>query len=441
MLPEDFTLDLTRTNQRNTIAELGGTRANMFNVPWRQISRIPGYNVREETDPGYPQHVAWLRKSIFANGYDATHPMIGFTGLKDAVPAIWLTDGYSRHEAVAGAADDGRDVESVTMIVLPNEATAREVMIALATGNNGRQLTPLGLAIVVERLQRQGLAVKEIAHHLAIEPRYVSDLRMLIKAPEDVRRQVADGAIAATLAIQMLREGAERASERIAAAGAIAKAAGKTKVTAKHVKAAEAPLLRSPEPLTTDIRPYILAPHCVVGTRVQVHSEARGPSGMRMKCCGRIGTVVALGEKGRISVKFDDGSSHGALTNADVVYAPDEPTEAEALPPLEIRTGDLLQNGDAATPLEKPSTDPGPVTTTRPALPPTPAERMEWLALFFASRDHACVDSYGGAVFVSCTPAVGEPGNIAEGDTIDQAINNAMAKIPYATLAEHARPK
>ena len=374
MQAEDFALDMTRTNQRSTVLELGGTRANMFTVPWRQITRIPDFNIREETDPGYPAHVAWLRKSIYVNGYNGTKPMVGYTGLLNGKPAILLTDGYSRLDGVEGAAEDGRDVEFVTMIILPNEATARQVTIDLANGNGGRQLTPLGLAIVCERLQRQGLSAKEIADHLAIEPRYVSDLRMLIKAPEEIRRQVSEGAIAATLAIQMLREDIERATERIAAAGAIAKAAGKKKVTAKHIKAAEAPLIAAQDAPKTQVPP---------------------------------------------SAQFENS-------------AWPFPKDRMPVPTADARTGDLLQDGEMATRLEKPSTDPGPVSTTRPGRRPTPAERMEWLALFFHHRKNACIDAFYGSVSLTYDEAADQPVKVAEADTIEQVIDKAMIQFPDA---------
>lgn len=376
MHPEDFTLDMKRTNQRDTVRELGGTRANMYTVPWRGITRIPDYNIRKETDPGYPAHVAWLRKSIYANGYNGTKPMVGFTGLADGKPAILLTDGYSRLDGVEGAAEDGRDVEFVTMIVLPNEATARQVTIDLAIGNGGRQLTPLGLAIVCERLQRQGLSVKEIADHLAIEPRYVSDLRMLIKAPEEIRRQVSEGAIAATLAIQMLREDVERATERIAAAGAIAKAAGKKKVTAKHIKAAEAPLIAAQE------APKLQAPP---------------------------------------SAQFDNSAWP----------FPKDRTSSQT---TDARTRDLLQDGEVATRLEKASTESGPVTRSKHSDHAAECEMLDWLAQFFARVDSARVESDNTSVRLERINADGSYEEVAWGATFAEAVKSAMNRMPLAAL-------
>lgn len=49
-----------------------------------------------------------------------------------------------------------------------------------------------------------------------------------------------------------------------------------------------------------------------VGTRIRVAANARGPAGMRLKCCGRTGTVGGE-EDGRYWVNFDDKSFHADL--------------------------------------------------------------------------------------------------------------------------------
>ena len=76
------------------------------------------------------------------------------------------------------------------------------------------------------------------AARLAVTPRYLDDVLLLVNSPKAVRTAVLEGNVSSTMAIQELRKAGdkpEKAAERIEAAVAKAKAAGKTKATAKDV--------------------------------------------------------------------------------------------------------------------------------------------------------------------------------------------------------------
>jgi len=111
----------------------------------------------------------------------------------------------------------------------------------LVTSNSGAALKPLEVAKVCKRLVGYGMDVKDIATRLTLTAAYVNQLLDLLAAPKAVRDLVANGTIAATLAMDTIKKHGKEAAKLLTAGVKEAKGSGKTRVTAKHVKAATAP--------------------------------------------------------------------------------------------------------------------------------------------------------------------------------------------------------
>lgn len=206
----------------------------VFNVPVAAIQAIPGFNVRVDS-PDYRQHRDMIAASIKANGYDSTKPLAGYVHKTDDGNVIYLTDGHTRLDAVKTLGEDAP--ATLPVIVRSPAPSLTDLTVALHTNNTGRPLSPFELGVVVKRLLKEDGATKEgTAARLAVTPRYLDDVLLLVNSPKAVRTAVLEGNVSSTMAIQELRKAGDKpevAAERIDAAVAKAKAAGKTKATAK----------------------------------------------------------------------------------------------------------------------------------------------------------------------------------------------------------------
>ncbi len=209
----------------------------LFNVPIAKIKPIPGFNVRVDS-PDYRAHRDMLVQSMRANGYDRTKALAGYVAKEGDENVIYVTDGHTRLDAasiLAGEKVEGFD--NLPVLVRSPAPSLTDLTIALHTNNTGRPLTPFELGVVVKRLLREeGADKKAIAERLAVTPRYLDDVLLLVNAPKKVRDAVLDGAVSSTFAIQTVRKAGDKPEAAVAVienAVTKAKAAGKTKATAK----------------------------------------------------------------------------------------------------------------------------------------------------------------------------------------------------------------
>jgi hypothetical protein len=209
-------------------------------MPRNRIRVIPGFNVREK-DADYKANVRRYADSMKANGYDETKPMAGFVFEEDGEHLIGLTDGHTRLDAVDLAISEGCEIVTIPVVTKARGTSMEDITIGLVTSNSGAALKPLEVAKVCKRLVGYGMEVKEIATRLTLTTAYVNQLLDLLAAPKAVRDLVANGTIAATLAMDTLKKHGKDAAKMLTAGVKQAKGTGKTRVTAKHVKAATAP--------------------------------------------------------------------------------------------------------------------------------------------------------------------------------------------------------
>lgn len=219
----------------------GADTGKLYLVPVAKIRPIPGFNVRVHS-ADYMAHRDMLRGLIAANGYDETKPLAGYVGKEGDENVIYVTDGYTRLDAVN---DHNNDIDTTAemqiaklpVIVRSTAPSLTDLTVALHTNNTGRPLTPFELGVVVKRLLKEDGADKAaIATRLRVTPRYLDDVLLLVNGPKEVRQAVLDDTVSSTFAIQELRKAGdkpEKAVERITTAVTKAKAAGKAKATKK----------------------------------------------------------------------------------------------------------------------------------------------------------------------------------------------------------------
>lgn len=221
----------------------GADNGKLHLVPVAQIKPIPGFNVRVQS-ADYLAHRDMLVGSIRANGFDETKPLAGYVAKEGDSTVIYVTDGYTRLDAVNtfNADPDTAEADEIAklpVIVRSSAPSLTDLTVALHTNNTGRPLTPFELGVVVKRLLKDDGATKEgVAKRLAVTSRYLDDVLLLVNGPKEVRTAVLDDKVSSTFAIQELRAAGdkpEKAVERITAAVAKAEAKGKKRATAKDV--------------------------------------------------------------------------------------------------------------------------------------------------------------------------------------------------------------
>jgi hypothetical protein len=204
----------------------------LYRVPVASIKTIPGFNVRVQS-ADYIAHRDMIADSIRTNGFDQTKPLAGYVAKEGDKNVIYVTDGHTRLDAVEKLNADDTDavIQTLPVLVHPADKSLTDLTVALHTSNTGRPLTPFELGVVVKRLMKdEGADKAEIASRLAVTPRYLDDVLLLVNGPKEVRTAVLEGQVSSTLAIQELRKDPEKAVEKITAA--VAKSGG-SKVTKK----------------------------------------------------------------------------------------------------------------------------------------------------------------------------------------------------------------
>lgn len=207
----------------------------LYRVPVSAIKTIPGFNVRVQS-ADYIAHRDMIADSIRANGFDATKPLSGYVAKEGDKNVIYVTDGHTRLDAVStiNADDTDTNIDILPVLVHPADKSLTDLTVALHTSNTGRPLSPFELGVVVKRLMKdEGADKAVIASRLAVTPRYLDDVLLLVNGPKEVRTAVLEGTVSSTLAIQELRKDPEKAVAKITAAAA--KAAPGKKVTKKDL--------------------------------------------------------------------------------------------------------------------------------------------------------------------------------------------------------------
>jgi ParB-like chromosome segregation protein Spo0J len=250
------------------LKDLATKRSALLWFPPNALEVKPGLNARDFNDPDNIEHVKATAASIAANGFYPSEPIAIFREVDGDEEHIYIADGECRWRAAKMAIESGASAEMlVACIPLPRGMNDVDLILHRNLANTGKRFTPLEEGHNIKHAIALGATIAEVAVKLGRSVSYVSQLLDFQAAPAEVHNAVRAGDISATLAAQVVREeGNAAAPEIVREAVKAAKASGKKKATARHVK----PLTRKAK-ARTEAKPawdIAIAPMLTGGYRV-----------------------------------------------------------------------------------------------------------------------------------------------------------------------------
>ncbi len=235
----DFNLAPVAVAGRDAIRALATGRGDVYSVPLDKIKFREGFNDVREVDPEYPEHIELLSDSMVAEGFKQDKYVVGFAS-DDGF--CYVTDGHTRIRAARRANEKGASIEAIPFKVEAKGTNDEDRIFGLVTNNNGRNLTPMGEALVVKQLIGRGVSEKEISRRLpGFTSTKIDRLLTLLSADIEVRDMVQSGQVSATLAINVVKSEGINAAEVLKEGAVVAAANGKTKVTERSLNLTSKP--------------------------------------------------------------------------------------------------------------------------------------------------------------------------------------------------------
>lgn len=203
----------------------------LYEIDPRIIVIEPGFNARNFDLPENKAHVEQLAKSIAEIGLQK--PIV----VRYEDGQVKLSDGESRLRGTLLAIDKlGAEIKTISATREDKRVSEAERVLGLITHNSGKPLTILEQAEVFNRLHKFKWTDAQIAKAIGLTAAHISSVMKLHAAPEEVKQIVREGKVAASLAINVVRDhGPEKALEVLQEATKNAEAQGKGRATAKHV--------------------------------------------------------------------------------------------------------------------------------------------------------------------------------------------------------------
>jgi ParB/RepB/Spo0J family partition protein len=173
-------------------------KLGLYYVPFTQLKILPNLNDRE--DYGSTEDMQELAKSIYEFG-----PRIPIKGYKDGDHYV-VVQGHRRFRAAEMIyKKHGEDVVFPLMVYAPGTHKTDYLLDTLLT-NNGKDLTVLEKAKTVSRLVEESVGTKDIASYMGgVSEVYVKNLARLWTIPENAKKLIRDGVVAATLIMGVLK--------------------------------------------------------------------------------------------------------------------------------------------------------------------------------------------------------------------------------------------
>lgn len=170
-------------------------RTDVFKVKYTELEVADGFNIRYDYGD-----IEALAISIKENG--VKNPLRGYK--KD--DKFVITDGHRRYKAIGRALELGADPE-MDITVMPDSRDVTEVgrVLGMVIYNDGKRLTLLEEAMVYGRLVESGMTQAEIATKVGKTPTHISNLMLLLKAPESLKTKIISNKISASLVIEELK--------------------------------------------------------------------------------------------------------------------------------------------------------------------------------------------------------------------------------------------
>lgn len=223
-------IELTPGNVKAAMREADAKSADLWMVPVAQLRLVPGFNIR----PINPDHVAFLKGAIKANGYNRGEALKGFVSKEgDGGNIINVIDGQHRVTAVRELIAEGEPIEFLPVIVSPAGTSMVDITVGMIeTADKKLALAPQDWAVGCKRLIGYGCDVSEIAGRFGKTNQQVRDYLVLAGASRRVLSMVEEKKISGTNAIRLLKKHGVGTADVLEKKFEAAQAKGKKKVTA-----------------------------------------------------------------------------------------------------------------------------------------------------------------------------------------------------------------
>lgn len=231
----DLDYSLVQGSVKKAMHAVEAKSRDLWQVSPQSLRVIPNFNVRVK-DESYTEHIRTLADSMKANGFYQDKPLAGFVARENDENVIYVYDGHCRLEAALLAIQEGAEIIRIPVVVNADGMAMEDLTVALVRGNSGKPLSAFETAVVCKRLARFGWTTQEIAGRLQFSSQHVENLLLLVSAPVEIRQMVMENRISASTAIQALKDHGANALDILSQAEGQANAAGKTKVTARHIQ-------------------------------------------------------------------------------------------------------------------------------------------------------------------------------------------------------------
>lgn len=226
--------DLVAGNIKTAMKQVDAGSSDLWKIEPHKIKTLPGFQPRDES-PEYLEHLKATKESIKANGFYPNKPLSIFVATADGQQVIYVYDGHTRLRAVLELIEEGVQIDSVPAVAAPKGTTMEDLWVSTVTMQSGKPLTPFEVGKRCKGMIDMGMDEKVICTRLGITKVYLNDLLQLVGAPKAIRDMVTAGQVSATQAVKELKAHGPQAVVRLKEGLETAIAAGKTKVTGKHL--------------------------------------------------------------------------------------------------------------------------------------------------------------------------------------------------------------
>lgn len=194
----------------------------------------PGLNARLKT-PEWEAHIEWLTARIIHEGFPRTARCSYFQlKMLQAIRNTGSSTANLAFHAATRAAKRGSDVKSLPVVLCP-EGSSMEKCLSRWPHQTPEPFTPLEMAYLAQRFAKWRKEPAEIAAIMKVSSNYVNQMLRIAAAPHEVRAMIQDGDVSFATALASLTNDSTATVESLKKGVAMAKAAGKTRLTSKFL--------------------------------------------------------------------------------------------------------------------------------------------------------------------------------------------------------------
>lgn len=172
-------------------------KSDLHKVDPRVLVEEKGFNVRRDLGD-----IEGLKRSIIANGVQ--EPLLVRTSTEDEGKLVVRT-GHRRLGAIRKALEEGHDIGYVPVRKLPAHFNKEDELFAMYIENDGKNFTLLEEGEFFKKLSKMNYDPKEIAERVGKTQPHIFNCLKIASAPKELKDHVAEGRIASTTLLKVLR--------------------------------------------------------------------------------------------------------------------------------------------------------------------------------------------------------------------------------------------